>query len=98
MSKLLGIAVAQIGLGVEEFYDLTFDELAAISEAYFDKAKMDYRTQWEIARFTAYYSIVPHTGKKKIRLQDVCRFDWERKPVILPKRETLDKMFPKTLK
>ena len=94
---MLGVAVGQIGLGVEEFYDLTFDEFSAITESYYQKQEMEFKMGWEQARFAAYYAVVPHS-KKKLKLTDIVRFDWEKKKVKLPAREVLDKLFPKTIK
>ena len=92
------MAVGQIGLGVNEFYDLTFDEFAAIAEAYHKMQEQEYRNGWEQTRFIAYHAVVPHTGKRKIRITDIARFHWERQKVELPNKETLDKMFPPKLK
>ena len=96
---MLGVAVGEIGLGVEEFYNLTFEEFAEITAAYFKKEERVYKNGWEQARFVAYYSLVPHQGKnKRLKLTDVVRFEWEKKPIVKLDRKMMDKIFPKHIK
>lgn len=43
------------------------------------KAKQrDDQNAWVLGRQIAYWSILPHMGKKRIKPQDLAKFDWER--------------------
>lgn len=97
MLDLLGIGVGQIGLGVDEFWDLTFEEFAAINKAYIDKVEREYRADWEQARYISYCAVLPHS-KRINKPTDLLRFNWEKKKVELPDKDTLNKMFPKNIR
>lgn len=47
-------------------------------QARIDSKKRDDREAWVRARQIAYWSILPHTGKKRIKPQDLGRFAWEK--------------------
>lgn len=90
-----------MGLGVDEFYNLTFDELSAISDGYNSKKENIIKLSWEQSRFIAYHCVIPHTGKKKLKVTDLIEFEWEKqeKKEDIKKLKTVDfdKLFPKTI-
>ena len=91
-----------MGLGVDEFYNLTFDELAVISDGYNSKKENIIKLSWEQSRFIAYHSVIPHTGKKKLKVTDLIEFEWEKKDkeedIKKLKTVDFDKLFPKHMK
>jgi len=57
-----------------EFWDTTPRYLQARIKA----KQRDSNEAWVIARQIAYWSILPHMGKKRIKPYDLARFDWEK--------------------
>lgn len=84
----------------EDILDSTFDEIGWIIEAYDKHQESELKRQWEIARFTAFYCVAPHT-RKKIKVKNICEFEWEKedtkKQVENLKKQDFSE-FPKTLK
>lgn len=37
------------------------------------------RRSWEQTRMVCYYALLPHSGKKTIKLTDILEFDWDKK-------------------
>lgn len=99
---MLSLGVGECGLSVDEFYDLTMDEFAAIIKGVDKRRLHDIRLTWEQARFIAYHSIIPHTGKKRLKVTDLIEFEWEAKEkkeqVEKIKEIDFDGIFPKTMK
>lgn len=57
-----------------EFWDTTPRYLQARIKA----KQRDSNEAWVIARQIAYWSILPHMGKKRIKPYDLARFEWEK--------------------
>ena len=75
---MLGIAVGAVGLSADDFDGLTLRAFEAFYRAGTEKEESRCRNGWEMARFGALYALVPHS-RKKLRPQDICTFEWERK-------------------
>lgn len=72
-------AAAWCGMSEEEFLATTPRYLDAAIKAKINES----REVWSIARQTAYWSILPHVGKKKIKPTDLAFFAWEKPKGIL---------------
>lgn len=97
------MAVGEIGLSVDEFYDLTFDDFGHVLDGYYKKLNRDYRNGWEQSRFVAYHLLLPHQKKgKSFKPKDIITFEWEKeetKEAIEKLRKVdMDSLFPKTIK
>lgn len=62
-----------------DFYATTPRYFKAMAKAY-EKKDQD---KWVISRQQAYWSILPHVGKKKVRPTDLAKFDWEKESKII---------------
>ena len=101
MNELLAIGVGEIGLGVDDFWNLEFEEFHEISNA-FNKAKSErFRDEWERSRFLAFYTLAPHS-RKGLKPKDLIEFEWEKKEkheeLKRIKKVDFDSVFPKTMK
>ena len=69
-----------IGVAPSDFWNMTPRETAYISEAYYKRERAKSREQWELARYNAYFGLLPHQGKhKQLKLTDLGLFEWERR-------------------
>lgn len=75
---MLAIAVGAVGMSADDFDGLTLPEFEEIYRAWTEKEESRCRNGWEMARFGALYALAPHS-RKKLRPQDICTFEWERK-------------------
>ena len=82
ITDLVGIAVGQIGLSLNDFLLLTEPEFEAIYKNWKNKFKQQEHEAWEIARWQAFRIACPPkpspTGK--ISLYDFIKFPWEEEP------------------
>lgn len=65
---------------------MTPREFVATQKAYIERE----RRQWELARYSGYLSILPHTDKKKrLKISDLGLFPWEKQvlPIAKPASE-----------
>lgn len=67
-------AAAWCGISENDFWEMTPRYLQALIKG----KTTDSREAWMIGRQVAYWSILPHMGKKRIRPQDLGRFGWEQ--------------------
>lgn len=84
----------------EDVLNSTFDEIGWIVEQHNKSKQQEIQRQWEMSRFTAFYSVAPHT-RKKIKVKDICEFEWEKadtKEQVKKLKEEDFSKFPKTLK
>ena len=69
------------GLSPSEFYNLTPKETGLISDAYYNNEKTFSRERWELARYNAYFGLLPHQKKGgKLKVTDLGYFEWETLP------------------
>lgn len=86
---MLGVALGDIGLSLESFDALSLPEFASISEAYGRKQERENMRAWETARFIAMFMVQPYS-KKKLTIQDICQFSWDKNEKA-EKKETTQK-------
>ena len=59
---------------------MTPKETGFIQEAYCKSKELNSREKWELARYNAYFGLLPHQGKgKNLEPTDLGKFEWERK-------------------
>ncbi len=74
----------EVGLGFMkiprcEFWRMSLKEFKLAQRGFFEKMKQDKQTEWEIGRYIAFNSLVPHAKKGRLNSpQDLGRFDWEK--------------------
>jgi hypothetical protein len=76
-----------MGMNPAEFWAMSWRDFQLKQRGFFELRNMDFRKEWEIARFVAYYSAAGFL-KKGTKLKDIVRFDWE-KEVKLPTKEEM---------
>ena len=74
----MGIALGCMGLGMEDFRNLTLAQFDSIYRAWHEQEQSRYRMLWQQTRIIALYTLMPHS-KKKLNEQDIMRFPWEEK-------------------
>ena len=74
---MLGVALGEIGMSLDDFDSLSLPEFSHVMEAYNHKVERDNKISWETARFMAMYFIQPYS-KKPIKQTDICTFPWEK--------------------
>ena len=72
-------AAAWCGCSENEFLEMTPRYLQSLIKA---KTNND-REAWVIGRQVAYWSILPHLGKKRIKPQDLGAFSWEKSKALV---------------
>lgn len=101
LNELLAIGVGEIGLSVDDFWNLEFDEFHAISTAFNRSKNERFRDEWERSRFLAFYTLAPHS-RKGLKPKDLIEFEWEKKEkhkeLERIKKVNFDSVFPKTMK
>lgn len=75
---MLGIAVGCIGLSLDEFCALEFDEFESICEAWRKMSEQQNREAWERTRILATICIQPHI-KKKITPKQLIPLPWDKR-------------------
>ena len=74
----MAVAVGKIGMRIEEFYDLTYDEYLSILNAYNEKVQDKHRDDWERARRIAFHSMLPHVKKGAMKaVEDAFPLPWD---------------------
>lgn len=86
---MLGFALGEMGMRLDDFDRLTPVEFNEASKAYNRRREEDYREQWERARHMA-ATIVQPWCKKGLKLRDVMRFPWDQEER-RPKRQPMSK-------
>ena len=75
----MGIAVGEVGMTLQEFFELSPQQFSSIYKSYSEKTQRQARQQWEIARWHAAIILSPNAKKgHTITPKDICVFDWER--------------------
>ena len=82
--ELLGVAVGCIGLSLEEFGKLYFEEFESICKAWREKNEAQEREAWERTRILAAICIQPHV-KKKITPRQLIPLPWDKEQRKSPK-------------
>lgn len=91
--ELLGIALGCIGLTYDDFCKLSYEEFAAVYEAFATQRDTDFKDNWSRMRLLATISIQPHLGKgKKLTPEKLLPFPWDnvnQKPKNVGNKEEL---------
>lgn len=74
----MGIALGQIGLDIETFYQLTPDEFEEIYERWAEARDSDFKNRWHQTRKICFWAAGPYM-KKGSTEQSVMKFPWEKK-------------------
>jgi hypothetical protein len=64
---LFGIAVGQLGMSSDDFYQCTLVEVMAAVNAFYEFHNSKDAAEWERMRMSAFYSLKPHDSKNKIK-------------------------------
>ena len=59
-------------------YRLTYTEFLLAYSAFLDNQHESEKQSWERTRWATCYLLSPHTGKKKLKPQDLITFPWEK--------------------
>ena len=63
-----------MGISEDEFFDMNMRQFYARRHGYTQREQQE----WERARYVGYFSLMPHTGKRKrLRISDLGHFPWE---------------------
>ena len=57
---MLGVALGEIGMSLDDFDSLSLPEFSHVMEAYNHKVERDNKISWETARFMVMYFIQPY--------------------------------------
>jgi hypothetical protein len=77
-------AAGWIGMPESEFWETTPRYFAARVRG----KQRDDREKWVMARQAAYWTILPHMGKKQIKPTALGVFEWEQQPLSMSKEIT----------
>ncbi|MGQ1889129.1 hypothetical protein ACT29H_01675 [Thermophagus sp. OGC60D27] len=75
--QLTGIAIGQMGLGLDTFLNMTPFEFAEAWQLWVKNKEHEERLAWERTRMQVFWTICP-PQKKQITPYDINRFPWER--------------------
>jgi hypothetical protein len=78
---ITGIALGQMGLGLEDFLCLTPSEFSETWKVWLKNREHEEQQQWERMRMQVFWTICP-PQKKQISIYDINRFPWETDVVI----------------
>lgn len=71
----------------DDYWDSTLSEIMTRHEGWTQAREASEKAEWERARLSWYYSLVPHVGKNKtLRVKDLIEFSWEKEARL--KKET----------
>jgi hypothetical protein len=77
---IVGIAVGQMGLALEDFLRLTPFEFSATYKHWLKHNEHQERMEWERARWSVFKAMTP-PNKKQITMLDLIEFPWEKEIV-----------------
>lgn len=83
---MLGDALGNIGLSLDDFCALTPEEYAAVHKAWRERQEEAYRDEWERMRLLAAITVQPHC-KKSVNPKKLIPFPWER-----PKKKKVEQV------
>lgn len=82
--ELTGIALGQMGLGLEDFLSLTPFEFAEAWQKWVKQREHEQQQEWERVRMQVFWTLCP-PQEKQITIYDINRFPWE-KDVVIPQQ------------
>ena len=93
------LACGELGVAVEEFWNMTMRELINVVHGARAKQKVEYENGWSQTRYIAYYSMVPHL-KNPPPMKDMLPLPWDINPAIKweSSRERYDELVKKWCK
>lgn len=74
---MMGVAVGCVGMSLDDFCALDFDEFEAVTRAWTEMRESQERQEWERMRMLATIGIQPH-AKKKLTPAQLLPFPWDR--------------------
>jgi hypothetical protein len=74
----MGIALGQIGLDAETFYQLTPEEFEEVYERWAEARDSEFKNKWHQTRKICFWAAGPYM-KKGSTEQSVMRFPWEKR-------------------
>ena len=92
---MIELGVGYLQLTPALFYEMTFEELRAMSDGKRNQDEAQAHMLWEIARWQNYYALAPHIKKgRRFTMRDVQVFPWEKKQIEreLPTVEEVEKL------
>lgn len=76
---MFGIALGCIGLSYDDFCKMSFEEFAAVYNAYAEQRDTEFKDKWVRMRMLATIVIQPHLAKgKKLTPEKLLPFPWEK--------------------
>lgn len=79
-----------MGMNPADFWPMSWRDFRLKQQGFFEMVNAQYRTQWEAARFVAFYCVQPWAKKGRLnRVTDLVRFEWERQDVEIPSKEEI---------
>jgi len=87
-------ALGQLGMSRSEFWEMTPREFQNAMQGFFDREKFKESQAWERCRWETWVLVnVQLPRKSKLKLQDLMKFEWDRKPVVdLPTKEEIERV------
>jgi hypothetical protein len=76
--EALGIALGQMGMDINSFYQLTSGEFEIVFNKWSDLRDAEFRNKWEQTRLQCFYSFRPYMDKKKT-IKRFMPFAWDGK-------------------
>lgn len=76
---MIGAGLGLLGFSPAVLYGFTYVEFLQAYGAYLKREEEKQRAEWERTRWATCMLLQPHTGKKKLKPQDLITFPWESK-------------------
>lgn len=77
---MLGIALGQMGMSVEDFDQLTPTQFAITYKWYLKRVEIECKRSWEQTRYILTGILAPYS-KKSLAPTDIMNFEWDEKEV-----------------
>ena len=75
-----GIAFGQMGMSVDDFYNMIPIHFFNKMDGFFELEQLRNRSDWERTRWqTCFLLNIQLSRAKQLKLQDLIKFDWEKK-------------------
>jgi len=88
---MLQIAFGQIGMNPADFWRMSWRDFQLKQQGFFELKNSEYKSEWERARFVAFYTLAPHDVKRRLHsYQDLIRFPWEKSEAVELTEEDYD--------
>lgn len=76
---MIEVGLGFMGLPPQVFWRMSLKEFKLCQRGFFEKQKQEGQLQWEIGRYIAFNSLVPHAKKGRLRSpKDLGVFEWEK--------------------